>query len=185
MRKIIFAILCISLATHADASTNPMFGDGDINSVTIHIAQSTGSHNIRKLIWPFDWDIYPQTFLMATYSQPVTVFRLPARINLNILQNIAYESSHGLSFIGTGVSWDISLFDYRGFYIGIGIGPYYRDNHDRWLSSRFMFGEKVFLGKNISEHWRGELFTQHFSNGDITDVNTGFNFFGLAINYSF
>ena len=163
MKKTVFAILCMSLVAPTFASTNPMFDDGDINSITINIAQSTGSHNIRKLVWPFDWDIYPQTLLMATYSQPYEIFRLPSRMNLSIVQNIAYESSHGLSFIGAGISWDVSLFDYHGFYLGIGIGPYYRDNQDRWVSSRLMFGEKVFIGKNISNHWRGEFFTQHFS----------------------
>jgi len=185
MRKIlsIFAILCF--IAPAFAATNPMFSDGYENSVTLNIAQSTGSHNIRKLIWPPDWTIYPQTLIMLTYAQPMEIMRLPSRMNISVVQNIAYESSHGLSFIGAGMSWDVSLFDWRGYYLGIGIGLYYRDNRDRWVSSRLMFGEKVFIGKDISDRWRGEFFTQHFSNGDLTDINTGFNFIGLGVNYSF
>ena len=101
------------------------------------------------------------------------------------MQNFAYESCHGLSFFGIGASWDISLIDYRGFYFGVGIGPYYRDHWDRWVSSRFVFGGKVFIGKNIGEHWRGELYTLHFSNGDLTDRNIGFNFVGIGVNYGF
>ena len=183
MNKTLPFLMCFLTVTPTMA--NVMFGTGDENSFTLHVAQSTGSHNIRKLVWPLAWDFCPQTFLMLTYAQPMEIMRLDARMNVSIMQNIAYESSHGLSFIGAGVSWDVSLFDWRGFYIGIGIGPYYRDNHDRWVSSRLMFGEKVFIGKDIDDHWRGELYTQHFSNGDLTDINTGYNFFGLSLTYSF
>ena len=185
MQKLLSIVLLVFMTMPAFASENPMFGAGNKNQITLNIAQSTGNHNIRKLIWPFDWDIYSQTLIMATYSQPVEIFRLPSRMNLSIVQNIAYESSNGLSFIGAGVSWDIALLQYRGFYFGVGIGPYYRDNHDRWVSSRLFFGEKVFIGKDISEHWRGELFTIHFSNGDLTETNSGFNFVGLGAIYSF
>ena len=185
MQKIFFIIFGICLSVPAIASQNLMFGPNDENSIILNIAQSTGSHNIRKLIWPFDWEIFSQTFIMASYAQPMDIFRLPGRMNISIMQNIAYESSRGLSFIGTGVSWDISLLQYRGFYFGVGIGPYYRDNHDRWVSSRFVFGEKMIIGKNFSDHWRGEFFTIHFSNGDLTEINHGFNFAGIGANYSF
>ena len=185
MLKILPVILIALCVTPAIAEQNPKFGPGHENSAMLYAGQSTGSHNLVKLVWPFAWDIYPQTLLIFTYSQPTEIMRLPSRMNISLVQNIAYESSHGLSFIGAGLSWDVSLFEWRGFYFGVGIGPYYRDNQDRWVSSRFMFGEKVFIGKNINSNWRGELFTQHFSNGDITDINYGFNFFGLVINYSF
>ena len=185
MRKILSLFLILSLSVPAMAAQNLMFGENDKNSVAIYVAQSTGTHNINKLVWPFKWEISPQTFIMATYAQPIEIFRLPGRINLNFMQNIAYESSSGLSFIGTGVSWDVSLLQYSGFYFGVGIGPYYRDNRDRWVSSRLFFGEKVYIGKRISDHWRGELSTIHFSNGDLTETNSGFNFVGLSLNYSF
>ena len=125
------------------------------------------------------------TMIMAQYSQPMTVFRLPARQNLNFIQNTGYESAHGLSFIGTGISWDVAPLQWRGYYIGAGLGPYCRDSHDRYVESRLVFGEKFFIGKNINEHWRVEFYTLHFSNGDFTDMNKGFNFTGLAVNYSF
>lgn len=185
MKKLLPLVLITSLSAPAIAGENLMFGTNDKNSVSIYVAQSTGTHNIDKLVWPFKWEISPQTFIMATYAQPVEIFRLPGRINLNFMQNIAYESSNGLSFIGTGVSWDVSLLQSYGFYLGVGIGPYYRDNRDRWVSSRLFFGEKVFIGKRFSDHWRGELSTIHFSNGDFTEVNSGFNFVGFSINYSF
>lgn len=185
MQKIFIFILVACLSMPALAGKNPMFGENDKNSITFNIAQSTGSYDVGKLVWPFKWDISPQTFFMMSYAQPVDILRLPGRMNVSIMQNIAYESCRGLSFLGIGASWDISLFQYNGFYVGFGIGPYYRDNHDRWVSSRFVFGERVFIGKNFSEHWRGELFTLHFSNGDLTETNHGFNFFGIGANYSF
>ena len=185
MRKSLSFFVIAFMVTPSVAATNLMFGQNDENLLSLNIAQSTGSHNIRKLIWPLDWDMYPQTLIMLSYAQPASIFRLPGRVNLHFMQNIAYESSKGLSFIGTGISWDVSLIQGKSIYFGVGIGPYYRDNHDRWVSSRLFFGEKVFIGTRISNHWRGELFTIHFSNGDFTDINTGFNFVGLSANYSF
>ena len=70
-------------------------------------------------------------------------------------------------------------------YIGAGIGPYMRDSHDRYVESRLVFGERVFIGKNIGNDWHIEFFTQHFSNGDFTEINRGFNFTGLSVSYSF
>lgn len=184
--KILFALFCIiSIISVADARPNPMFGKNHQDSVTLYIGQGTGSGSLFKLIAPPLWDISPMTMAMIQYSQPITVFRLPARQNLNIIQNTAYNSAHGLSFLGAGISWDVTPFSWRGFYIGAGLGPYYRDSHDRYVESRLVFGEKFFIGKNISDNWRAEFFTLHFSNGDFTDTNKGFNFTGLAINYSF
>jgi len=176
--------LCIMTAPVA-AFANPMFGPGDTNAITIYTGQGTGPGSLGKLINPFDWDILPQTMIMAQYSQPMTLFRLPARQNFNVVQNFGYNSSRGLSFLGIGISWDIAPISWRGFYIGAGIGPYMRDSHDRYVSSRLVFGEKVFIGKNISENWRAEFFTMHFSNGDFTEINRGFNFTGIAVGYSF
>ncbi len=169
----------------ASASYNPMFGDNHKNSVSVHLGQGTGPGSLFKLVNPGQWDFMPQTMIMAQYSQPMTLFRLPARQNFNVVQNFGYNSSRGLSFLGVGISWDVVPFSWCGFYIGGGLGPYMRDSHDRYVSSRLVFGEKLFIGKNISDKWRAEFFTLHFSNGDFTEINRGFNFTGLAINYSF
>ncbi len=184
MKKITFLFVFMCAIT-AHAAENPMFGDGHINSVSLSVANGTGKGSLLHLVYPGDWDFGPMTFLIATYSQPTDVLRLPARVNVSVMQNIAHDSARGLSFFGVGASWDVALIKYSGFYLGAGIGPYYRDNHDRWVSSRLFFGEKLFVGKKISPHWRAELFTIHFSNGDLTKTNHGFNFLGLSVNYSF
>ncbi|MBD5400515.1 acyloxyacyl hydrolase [bacterium] len=173
------------IATPAMATQNPMFGANHDNAITLYAGQSTGPGSLFKLVNPFDWDILPQTMIMAQYSQPMTLFRLPARQNFNVVQNIGYESGRGLSFLGVGISWDVVPLHWCGFYIGGGVGPYMRDSHDRYVASRLVFGEKFFVGKSISDAWRAEFFTLHFSNGDFTEVNRGFNFTGLAVNYSF
>lgn len=183
-KKIIICLLLSVLISPSFAQNNVMFGD-KINSITVYGAQSTGSGSLLKLIQPGIWDILPQTFLMAQYSQPMKFFRLDSRLNLNIAQNFAYNSSRGLSFFGMGVSIDSALLQYDNWYIGIGIGPYMRDVMDRWVESRLVFGEKVFIGKNINDRWNIEFFTIHFSNGNFTDRNEGFNFMGLGFGYKF
>ena len=167
------------------ASANPMLADGTQNSISISVAQSTGNKGLGQLVAPWDWKFSPQTVIIAQYSQPVTLLRLPARINISALQNIAYHSADGASFGAVGVSWDVVLGSMCGWYFGVGIGPYMRDSGDKYVESRLVFGEKVFVGKNIGDRWRAELFTLHFSNGDFTELNSGFNYLGLGVHYNF
>lgn len=178
--------MILSMPAFADTTVyNPMFGTNTQNSIALYASQGTGAGSLFKLIDPFMWDFEPMTNLMLQYSQPTEIFRLPSRINLSFVQNFGYHHNHGLSFTAIGISWDIALVNWRGFYIGIGIGPYMRDSRDWYVASRLVFGERFFIGKNVSDRWRIEWFTQHFSNGDFTEINRGFNFTGLAINYSF
>ena len=179
-------LLLLTLPAFADTgSTNPMFATGTKNSIALYTAQGTSPGSLLKLINPFLWDFEPMTNIMLQYSQPIEIFRLPSRMNLSLVQNFGYSHDDGLSFIAAGISWDVSLVNWRGFYLGVGIGPYMRDSGDRYVESRLVFGERVFIGKNVSDRWRLEWFTQHFSNGSFTEINRGFNFTGLAINYSF
>ena len=182
--KKIFVSLTAILAT-CTVSANPMFGNGHENSIAIFAGPGTGAGSLLKLVDPIEWEFSPMTTIGVTYSQPMSIFKIPARMNATVIQNIAYHSAKGLSFFGMGLSWDIAFLDCNGWYVGAGLGPYYRDNHDRWVSSRLVFGEKFFIGKNITDDLRVEFFTLHFSNGDLTETNRGFNFTGLAVGYSF
>ena len=183
MKKFIFFYLLIIFPFAVNA--NPMFGENDDNSISMYIGHGTGSGTLLKLIQPGLWDFNKMTFAMVQYSQPTTFFRLPARQSLHVIQNFSYEEDKSLSFAGVGVSIDAALFTWNGFYLGFGLGPYMRDSLDNWVSSRLVFGEKFFVGKNLSDRWRAELFTIHFSNGNFTNTNAGFNFTGFSIGYSF
>lgn len=166
-------------------ASNPMFAENTENSIALYIGQGTGSGTLFKLVDPILWSFESMTNLMLQYSQPMDIFRLPSRMNFNIVQNFGYHNTEGLSFTAIGVSWDVAIINWRGFYVGFGVGPYMRDSKDRYVESRLVFGEKFFIGKNISDNWRAEIFTLHFSNGDFTETNHGFNFAGLAVSYSF
>ena len=179
-----FWILSLLLISTASWS-NPMFAPDTRNSIGIHIAQSTNHGDLGHLIFPWDWRITPMTTAIIQYSQPIQILRLPARINVHALQNFAYRSASGRSFGAFGISWDIALLNWCNWYIGAGIGPYMRDSSDDQVASRLVFGERVFIGKQITNRIHAELFTLHFSNGDFTELNRGFNFVGLGFNYSF
>lgn len=184
--KKIFPILSVFIFCGSPAfAANPMFAKDMQNSIALYVGQGTGAGTLFKLVDPVLWEFEAMTVFMLQYSQPIEFFRLPSRLNFNIVQNFGYEGTKGLSFGGIGVSLDVSLFDWKGFYFGLGVGPYMRDSKDRYVESRLVFGEKVFIGKNILERWRLELFTLHFSNGDFTPVNKGFNYTGLSASYSF
>jgi hypothetical protein len=184
MKKIIFILSLCACLSPAFAEKNIMFGE-KINSITVYGAQSTGSGTLFKLVQPGLWDINPQSLLLVQYSQPMTLFRLDSRLNLNAVQNFGYNSSSGLSFFGMSISIDTAIFQYKDWYAGLGIGPYMRDRMDRWVESRLVFGEKVFIGKSINENWNIEIFTIHFSNGNFTEKNEGFNFAGIGFGYKF
>lgn len=184
MRKILATLAFCTMLNSSFADTNVFFGE-KINSFSLYGAQSTGSGSLLKLVQPGIWDFNPQTLIIVQYSQPIKFFRLDSRLNLDIGQNFAYKSSHGLHFLGIGISVDSALLQYDGWYMGIGIGPFMRDNMDRWVESRLVFAEKVFIGKNLNDNWNIELFTIHFSNGNFTPVNEGFNFAGLGFGYKF
>ena len=183
MKKTVI-ILSTLMMMPAMAEENVFFGD-KINSISIYVSQSTGSGSLLKLVQPGLWDFCPQTLLMARYSQPIKFFRLDSRLNLNVGQNFAYNSSSGLSFMGIGISVDSALLQYRGWYIGIGIGPFMRNHMDRWVESRLVFEEKFFIGKSFANNWNIEINTVHFSNGNFTPLNEGFNFAGFGGGYKF
>lgn len=164
---------------------NPMFGDDKQNSIGIHIAQSTGHGDLGHLVMPADWRIEPMTTIMLEYSQPINLLRLPGRINIHALQNFAYHSADGRSFGAIGISWDIAFLSWCDFYLGAGLGPYMRDSGDDYVTSRLVFGERVFIGYRFNNRINAEIFTLHFSNGDFTETNHGFNFIGTGFRYSF
>ncbi|EMZ39966.1 hypothetical protein C826_00792 [Helicobacter bilis WiWa] len=101
-------------------------------------------------------------------------------------------SEKALNQLIFGVSQDIVLSIPRtNLYAGVGIGIYIRTLLDSRMNSAFTFGEKVFIGYNYTVANKGgggiscEIFVKHYSNGDLTPLNKGFNFFGASVGYSF
>lgn len=80
---------------------------------------------------------------------------------------------------------DAILLYWNKFYLGAGIGAFMRTHQTERLSSRFTFGERAFIGYKITDSVGAELYAQHFSNGDLTDKNFGYNFAGLGLLYKF
>lgn len=102
------------------------------------------------------------TMIMTQYSQPISLLRLPGRVNLTLLQNFSYNSERGKSFAALGISWDVLLFSKCGWYVGVGIGPYMRDSGDDYVESRLVFGEKVFVGKKHQQCDKTRIFHPTF-----------------------
>ncbi|HFE6488298.1 acyloxyacyl hydrolase [Salmonella enterica] len=71
-------------------------------------------------------------------------------------------------------------------YTGIGLGAYIKSKSrdDMRVNSAFTFGEKAFLGWNFGA-FSTEAYIRHFSNGSLTDKNSGHNFVGASISYNF
>ena len=101
---------------------------------------------------------------MLQYSQPTEIFRLTGRQNLH------------LGYVNGDTDW---------FLASVGIGAFIRTSTTDKLNSRFTFGERAFVGYNITQTSRAEFFVQHFSNGDLTDKNMGYNFFGISFSKVF
>ncbi|EDI7678629.1 acyloxyacyl hydrolase [Salmonella enterica] len=85
-----------------------------------------------------------------------------------------------------GISKDVALVHFAGIYTGIGLGAYIKSKSrdDMRVNSAFTFGEKAFLGWNFGA-FSTEAYIRHFSNGSLTDKNSGHNFVGASISCNF
>ena len=172
MKKLIvifMAALAYSVPAQAD-SNNVLFGEYK-NQIGLYGGCGVGDMDMES----------SAGLLMLHYSQPTKIFRLDARQSLHI--GHVFSESDQWSF--GGLSFDAVLVSWNKFYIGAGIGAYIRNNMTPRLDSRFTFGEKAFIGYQITEKLGTELFIQHYSNGDLTGQNLGYNFLGLSFNMNF
>jgi hypothetical protein len=158
------------------------FFKGTDNQMGIYFGQGTGGGSIQ----PDFWDITPFGWTMFQYSQPATFFRLPARQNIHVGTTMGWgdkddECWKNYSWPQAGLSMDAAVMTWNDFYLGGGIGAFMKYERDERQDSRYMFGLKMFVGYGISESWAAEIFTQHFSNGNLSPNNGSYNFFGLAL----
>jgi hypothetical protein len=191
MSKKAIAIFLVCLVPLASAAENPILGE---------------SRNSIK----FDAVGFVDTYSSGTrsyflsYSQPNSFFRLPGRRNLSVgyiggstnwytVQTETYHRSkrnavdghkHDLSQMFFGISQDVALYSADKFYTGVGIGPYFKERFCGFVESRFMMGERFFIGYRLGD-FNVEFVAHHFSNGHLTEMNQGLNGFGAGVQWNF
>lgn len=86
------------------------------------------------------------------YSQGNTFFGLDGRQNIEILtaQGIGAFSKYNQHII-LGISEDVVLYAYDKFYTGASLGAYIKSATTDRISSKFTFGQKIFVGLHISQ----------------------------------
>lgn len=192
-KLLILCVLFASTSARADVlfnnDKNPFFGDAK-NQVGLYVSASTGGTKLMNLIWPGRWESEPFGYIMAQYSQPAQILRLPSRFNIQVGYTIGWgkhdgEDWHDYSMPVFGFSWDVSVLQWRNFYAGAGLGLSYKSKEDVRQDSRLVLGTKVFIGYRIDDRLSAEIFTMHYSNGDLTPVNNSYNFAGVSMLYNF
>ncbi|MCL1785754.1 MAG: acyloxyacyl hydrolase [Alphaproteobacteria bacterium] len=177
MKKILFAaaLAMIGRPVFADCAcsnkTNVMFGD-EINQFAVYLGKGMGNSMTSKL----------NGIMMLQYSQPIEFMRRDSRINI---QTGISGGEAADTWLFSGMSLDVALLSWNSFYLGAGFGGFIRDKETEFLDSWFTFGEKAFIGYKFENNFGLEFFIQHFSNGNLTDINKGYNFTGLTVTYSF
>ncbi|WP_256325497.1 acyloxyacyl hydrolase [Helicobacter sp. CLO-3] len=127
------------------------------------------------------------------YYQPNRAFRLPGRLGVELEYmfggNRFGDKNEAFNQVIFGGVQDVFFSLGRHFYAGLGIGIYIRSRLDSRVGSAFTFGERLFMGYAQQIGGGGglslEIFIKHYSNGDLTPRNAGFNFLGLGAGYSF
>jgi hypothetical protein len=198
----LFSILCIGAA---DANVNPFFGEKQ-NQIMLNLGQGVNSFSLI----PVPDFLVPYNMAALTYSQPATVFRLPARQNFTVTQTVGYGRKYQYTdHLDTfewnwneynttiaSITWDVALLHGDRWYFGAGMGLAMQGRQTVRECTKFLIPFRVFFGYRITDSWNLELFTQHFSNGDaggegfLSDKmahggNYSYNFFGVGIGYNF
>ena len=170
------AVIVASQVSESEAKktkTNPSFGSKECQ-VSVYFGASA-----RKEI--------EDLFLVGVqYSQPNEFFRIHGRRSIELM------TAHGIGDFSRynqplifGLAQDVIFHLFGTMYAGINLGIYIKSNSTDRISSKFTFGEKVFLGFGLLENYRLEWYGRHFSNGTLTEQNGGQNFLGLSVIMNF
>ena len=163
MKKlIIFFILTLTIITNANASN--IFNDKQ-NQFGYYIGGGLGNN------------IGLNGIVSIQYSQPTKFMRLDARQNIQISY---IESKNEPKWGIAGTSWDVTLLNKGNFYVNAGWGFYIRSKETERLDSKFTMGERFVIGYKGENSINYEFFIQHYSNGNLTDKNAGYNFIGVS-----
>lgn len=167
--KIFLVFAALSFPAAADDS-HAIFGSR-INQFGLY-----GGHAVRSS----DPEHY-NAFIMMQYSQPTKILRLDGRLNVQM----GYVNSETHPWVIGGISLDAALLSFRSFYAGVGMGVFMRNRETPRQDSTLTFGERAFVGRNIGDRVNLEFFFQHFSNGNLSEKNYGYNFLGMSVNLNF
>lgn len=164
--KLLFLGLFIAVTPSVFAyEINPMFGDFN-NQIGIYGGYAVGATAPERF----------NGYGLVQYSQPMSIFRLPGRRNIHA----GYVNSRSDPWYMAGGSLDVALVSSNRTWFGVGVGVNYRNTDTAGMNSRLIFGERVFIGYRLADNFNLEIYAQHYSNGDLSEKNKGYNFIGFA-----
>ena len=166
---LIFAIM----QSHAGGTSNILFDDAE-HQISVH-----GGVSLRSKLE----NLY---LFEIQYSQANTFFGLDARQNIELITARGFGDARKYSQdIILGISEDAIIFHTDRLYLGAQLGAYIKSQTTDRISSKFTFGQKLFIGIKFLKNSAIELFVRHFSNGTLTEQNSGQNFMGLSYTINF
>ena len=162
---------------------NPIFQDHNHMVSLSYLRSITENDNLNAIV--------------GSYSVPTQIF-INGRSSLQIggfIGDVGYVASPGANVSHPDVSQFFGgimhefVLNFNYFYCTAGIGLYIRsanssNNPGDRIGSRVTFGEKFAIGKSF-DRFNIEILYRHFSNGDLTLTNGGYNFIGFEIGFKF
>ena len=188
MKKAVSVLVLLATTGVANAETtwNPFFGTAE-NQIAVNIGQGVNS----GFLVPPPSQFVPFYMLPnIQYSQPTTFFKLPARQSLNFGQTVGMGKAYHWDWTHFSIpmawaSGDVALLYGCDWYIGPGVGVGFQAQQNDRLGAKLVFQFKISGGYHFTEKWGGEIFVQHFSNGNTAEENHSYAFYGLGMTYSF
>ncbi|MBD5400461.1 acyloxyacyl hydrolase [bacterium] len=187
MKKLSLVLILSSVtATAANADLNPYFGTTQ-NQIAINIGQGVNS----GFLVPPPSQFVPFYMLPnIQYSQPTTFFSMPARQSLNFGETVGMGRAYGWDWTDFSIpmvwaSGDVALLYGCDWYVGPGVGVGFQAKENDRLGAKLVFQFKISAGYHFTENWGGEIFVQHFSNGNTAEENHSYAFYGLGVTYNF
>lgn len=178
----------IGVNENFNKNPNPLFANKHSSQFLLYYAFSSEHINMRNLSQAKFENLH---LLAAQYGESTYFFKMNGRRNFELIYFAGFGKCAPYRQLIAGLSQDlilpldlIPLSFFKHFYAGASLGIYIGQEITDRIGSRFSFGQKYFLGYGFG-NFTVELYKRHFSNGDLTEINHGQNFFGLALGYSF
>ncbi len=188
MKKYLLFLMALVVPglAHAADVWNPFMGYND-HQVAINFGQGVDS---GFLIPPPSRFVPFYMMPHIQYSQPTTFFKLPARQSLNFGETVGMGKKYGWNWKSFSIpmlfaSGDVALLYGKNWYYATGVGVGFQAQQNDRLGAKLLFQFKISAGYRFNDCWGGEIYVQHFSNGNTADENYSYAFYGLGMTYSF